>query len=81
MCLFMGNLLIASDNTKQSLQKINKTITEKKLINASLEKENKKIQDEITSTQKKLVKIAGEVKKYEGQFKKYDKELYELYLK
>ncbi len=78
--LFSNNLSFGN-NTKQNLQKINKTITEKKLINASLEKENKKIQDEITSTQKKLVKIAGEVKKYEGQFKKYDNQLYELYLK
>ena len=81
MLLFISNVLQAKDNTKQDLQKINKTITEKKLIDASLEKENKKIQDEITSTQKKMVRIAGEVKKYEGQFKKYDKELYELYLK
>ena len=81
MLLFISNVLQAKDNAKQDLQKINKTITEKKLIDASLEKENKKIQDEITSTQKKMVKIAGEVKKYEGQFKKYDKELYELYLK
>ena len=70
--------VFSAKKDRQSLEKINKEIENKKKVTAKLEKEHQKLSKEIQQTQKKMVEIANNVKQYERRLSGYDKQLSDL---
>ncbi len=70
--------VFSAKKDRQSLEKINKEIENKKKVTAKLEKEHQKLSKEIRQTQKKMVEIANNVKQYERKLSGYDKQLSDL---